>query len=107
MEKEKSVSRFEYSGHNEDQINRRINLLKNNNLQGSIFFSQKIIKKKKSFRWIRIRSFFTKHKTFKRLMEFSIHPTGVHMLRLAIFHSDNGCQMCRVYVEKNLFWLLV
>jgi hypothetical protein len=91
------------TGHNEAKLDKQIDQIKNINLQGSILFSSKPIKKKKPFRWIRIRSFFTKHKKFKRLVEFSIHPTGIHMLRLAMFHSENGCGMCKVYVEMNLF----
>ena len=103
MEKEPALSPFEYSGYDESKLDRQIDQVKNNNTQGSILFSVRPVKKKKSFRWIRIRSFFTKHKKFKRLIEFSIHPGGIHMLRLAVFHSENGCGMCRVYIEKNLF----
>lgn len=102
MEKE-DPSHFEYSGFDESKLDAQTNQLKNTNIQGSILFSQKPPRKKKPFMWIRIRSFFTKHKKFKRMMEFSCHPTGIHLLRLAVFHSENGCKMCRVYVEMNLF----
>lgn len=97
------LSRFEYTGFSESRLDKKTDVPKNQNTQGSILFSQKPLKKKKPFRWIRIRSFFTKHKKFKRFIEFSIHPGGIHMLRLAVFHSENGCGMCKVYVEKNLF----
>jgi len=104
MDKEQlETSVYEYSGFKESRLDKQTNQLKDNNIQGSILFSQKPPKKKKAFRWIRVRSFFTKHKKFKRLMEFSCHPGGIHLLHQAIFHSDNGCKMCRVYVEKNLF----
>ena len=104
MEKEHpALPALDYTGHNEAKIDKQKDQTKNQNTQGSILFTQKPLKKKKSFRWIRIRSFFTKHRKFKRLIEFSIHPGGIHMLRLAVFHSENGCGMCRVYVEKNLF----
>jgi hypothetical protein len=111
MEKDPSLlSPFEYSGFDESKLDRQIDQVKNkqsfsanSNLQGSILFSPKPRKFKKPFNWIRIRSFFIKHKKFKRMMEFSCHPSGVHLLRLAMFHSENGCGMCRVYVEMNLF----
>jgi hypothetical protein len=104
MEKDPSLlSPFEYSGFDESRLDRQIDQVKNSNLQGSILFSSKPHKTKKPFNWIRIRSFFIKHKKFKRMMEFSCHPSGVHLLRLAMFHSENGCGMCRVYVEMNLF----
>lgn len=99
---EKDPSRFEYSGYNETRSDKQIDQAKSSNITGSILFSQKTFKKK-AFRWIRIRSFFTKQKKFKRLVEFSVHPNGVHMLRLAVFYSESGCKMCKIYVEKNLF----
>ncbi len=94
---------FEYSGHNETRIDQQVNQVKNNNTQGSILFSQKPAKKKKPFKWSRIRSFFITHKQLKRSMEFSVHTTGIHLLHHAVFHSDNGCKMCRVYIEKTSF----
>lgn len=105
MEKEPDIfTNLDFTGHNEARIDKQKDQLVNNNIQGSILFSQNpITKTKKPFNWIRIRSFFITHKKFKRLMEFSCHPGGVHLLRLAMFHSENGCKMCRVYVEMNLF----
>jgi|SRR3989344_3697586 len=103
MDKENQTSVFEYSGYNESKLDKQTDQVKNSSIQGTILFSSKPLKKKKPFRWIRIRSFFTKHKKFKRLVEFSCHPTGIHMLRMAVFHSESGCGMCRVYVEMNLF----
>lgn len=97
------LSRFEYTGFSETILDQKIDKTQNQNTKGSILFSQKPPKKKKPFKWLRIRSFFVKHKRFRRLMEFSCHPTGIHLLKLAMFHSENGCGMCRVYVEKNLF----
>lgn len=95
------LSRFEYAvSYNEAELSKK---REQSDLRQKILFHIKPAKKKKAFKWLRIRSFFIKHKKFKRLMEFSIHPTGIHMLRLAIYHSDNGCNMCKVYVEKNLF----
>lgn len=111
MEKEHLLlSRFEYDGSfNETKLSQKTeqNLydpsVANKTNSGTILFPTKSIKRKKSFKWIRIRSFFIKHKKFKRMMEFSCHPTGVHLLKLAIFYSESGCGMCKVYVEKNLF----
>lgn len=110
MEKEKQIelSQFEYDGSfNEAKLNQqteqKVTPLSPKNISGTIHFAKKFTKKRRSFRWIRIRSFFTKHKKFKRLVEFSIHPGGIHMLRLAVFYSESGCGMCKFYVEKNLF----
>jgi len=104
MEKEyPPLPTLDYTGHNEAKIDKQKDQIKNNNIQGSILFSLKPAKKKKAFRWIRIRSFFTKHKKFKRMMEYSCHPSGIHLLRLAVFYSESGCPMCRSYVEMNLF----
>lgn len=101
MEKEPPPSAINYGAYyDETQLSKNTDL---KNTKGSLFFSPKTSKKKRSFKWIRIRSFFISHKKFKRLTEFSIHPTGIHMLRMAVFHSENGCGMCKVYVEKNLF----
>lgn len=105
MDREKSPpNQLELTGFNESKLDLKIDLTRNNNIQGTILFSQKPLKKKKPFKWIRIRSFFIMHKKFKRMIEFSVHPGGIHVLHQAMFHSDNGCKMCRVYVEKNLFW---
>jgi len=104
MEQDSSeISPYEYSGFSEDKLDKQVDQVKNTNVKGSIFFTPKPAKKKKPFKWIRIRSFLIKHKKFKRFMEFSVHPTGIHLLRQAVFYSDNGCGMCRVYVEMNLF----
>ena len=97
------ISRFEHSGFRETTLDQKIDQVKDQNAKGSILFSQKPLKKKQAFKWNRIRSFFIRHKKFKRLMEFSIHPSGIHMLRLAVFHSENGCGMCKVYIEGDLF----
>lgn len=97
------TSRFEFSGFNETVLDRKTDQTNNQNTKGSILFSQKPLKRKKPFKWNRIRSFFIMHKKFKRMVEFAIHPAGIHMLRMAVFHSESGCTMCRVYVEKNLF----
>lgn len=112
MEKEKHspLSRFEYDGSfRETKLSKKIEQNTNNpstankTSSGTILFPTKPTKRKKSFKWIRIRSFFIKHKKFKRMMEFSCHPSGIHMLKLAVFYSDSGCGMCKVYVEKNLY----
>jgi hypothetical protein len=104
MEKDPSLtSNPEYTGFNESKLDKKIDQIKDQNLQGTILFSSKPLKKKKPFNWIRVRSFFIMHKKFKRMIEFSVHPSGIHILHQAMFHSDNGCKMCRVYVEKNLF----
>lgn len=97
------LSRFEHTGFSESQLDKKIDLHQNSNIKGSIQFLQKPLKRKKPFKWLRIRSFFVQHKKFKRFMEFSCHPGGIHMLKMAIFYSDSGCGMCKVYVEKNLF----
>lgn len=110
MEKEHLLSsRFEYDGSfsetklaQKSEQNLTSSALNTAN-KGSISFTKKYVKRKKPFNWIRIRSFFIKHKKFKRFMEFSCHPSGIHLLKLAIFYSESGCGMCRVYVEKNLF----
>lgn len=98
-----SLSRFEYTGFSETILDQKIDKTQNQNTKGSILFSQKPLKKKKSFKWSRIRSFFILHKRFQRMVEFAIHPAGIHMLRMAVFYSESGCKMCKVYVEKNLF----
>jgi hypothetical protein len=98
-----NISRFEYGGFKETVLDQKIDRIKNQNIKGSILFTQKPLKKSRPFKWSRIRSFFIMHKKFKRLVEFSIHPTGIHMMRLAVFYSESGCKMCKVYVEKNLF----
>lgn len=93
----------DYTGFNEIRLDKSVNVSKNYNIQGTILFSSPLPKKKKPFKWNRIRSFFITHKKFNRMLEFSVHTAGVHMLHQAMFHSDNGCKMCKVYVEKNLF----
>jgi|SRR3989344_1731273 len=91
----------EYDGaHNETNLTKRID---QKNSRGFIIFQKKTTKKKRSFKGMRIRSFFIRHTKFKRPMEFSCHPNGVHLLRLAVFYSETGCELCRIYVEKNLF----
>lgn len=95
------LSRFEYAASfNEADLSKK---REQSDLRQKILFHIKPAKKKKAFKWSRIRSFFIQHKKFKRLVEFGIHPGGIHMLRLAVFYSESGCGMCRVYVEKNLF----
>jgi len=104
------LSRFEYDGsYNESKIgqkaeqNSQNSYSNKNNPKGSISFTKKAGKKTPPFNWIRIRSFFIRHKGFKRSMEFSCHPGGVHLLRMAMLYSEGGCKMCKVYVERNLF----
>ena len=104
MDKEHhELSNTEFTGFNESKLDKKIDQTKNLNLQGSILFSGKPLKKKRPFKWNRIRSFLIKHTQFQRMMEFSCHPSGIHLLHQAVFYSDNGCKMCKVYVEKNLF----
>ena len=107
MDKEKeltSTKESDFTGFNEIRLDKQANLSKNQNIQGTILFSQpKSPRKKRPFKWNRIRSFFIINKKLQRKIECSVHPGGVHLLHQAMFYSDNGCPMCRVYVEKNLF----
>lgn len=107
MDKEKesiSAKESDYTGFNEIRLDKQANLSKNQNIQGTILFSSsKNAKKKNPFKWSRIRSFFITNRKLQRKVECSVHPGGVHLLHQAMFYSDNGCTMCRVYIEKNLF----
>ena len=77
---------------------------KTNGLIGSIYFQKKRkVAKKKPFRSLRIRKFYIKNPQFNRTMVFVCHPKGVHLLDLAVLHSESGCRRCRTYLEKQLF----
>ena len=102
MEKDNALllSRVEqFTSQNESSLSKKI---EHRNFQGSILF-QKKKRKRRPYVGMRVRNFFIKHSLSKRPIEFGIHPEGIHLLRLAIFYSENGCGICKIYIEKNLF----
>ena len=102
MEKDNpsTLSRFEQiTTQNESSLSKKTEQGK---FKGSIHF-QKKKRKRKPYVGMRIRNFFIKHSRSKRPIEFGIHPGGIHLLRLAMFYSENGCGICKIYIEKNLF----
>jgi hypothetical protein len=96
MDKEKLPS-FEIDvSTSEVQLNQKSDL-RNDSTQ---YNSPNVTFKKRLLAVLRIRRFFIRQSRSKRPMEFGAHPTGIHWMGQAIFHSESGCVICKTDLEE-------
>lgn len=97
MDKEKLPSFESDVSTSEVQLNQKSDL-QNDSAQYNSPYTKVI--KTKLLSVLRIRRFFIRQSRSKRPMEFGAHPTGIHWMGQAIFHSESGCAICKTDLDE-------